>query len=267
MKQSDAVNDYKRNVIYDYVKLRWHHSEILFCELTRKQVLEAYEQLQEECPGVAMREPEFTTLPPSRTRPDGMYIVEVFGYAANLIHRLPWSWCQFLTYAHVKSFSTVLMPEEILDLGIELLRGDGRRQVNILKGGKAGRSRKGVKSHSIRIGSRKSDLHFMVYARQGQRVGVETRWRGDSLAIRTVEVNDRLEDAQVENWRTGWHWLSVLLARDGARELDKEFISRGKYIEEVFGPFSTLSRGLNDQAVLPGVEEVEDVDMPSTADD
>ena len=241
---------YKTNSRYDYVKFRWHDISQTWTEHVREQVEQAFGVFSQAYPTISPKAPKFTIIPASPNKPNGIFIVEIFGFAATLVEMLPIAWMQNLTYAHVKAYARGMTVGGIKQLHWQCLNTSGRRQAVITQGGSAGTSKKGKKMPALRLGSRKSDLHFIVYAREGQAPGFESRWRDEGLAQRTLHVYDVMEDRQVEDWSVGWNWLRALLARDAGDAMFTEFASRGIRLEEMVEDWSSSPAPVGQQTLL-----------------
>lgn len=226
---------YKTNTRYDLVKFRFWDIGAEWTNHVRSQVDAAYETMCIAYPNLSLKEPKYTILPASPNKPNGIFLVELFGFAAEAVKMLPIAWLQYLTYAHVKAFARGMNEEGIKELQWQCVQTSGRRQAVLTQGGSAGTSKKGKRMPGLRIGSRKSDLHFVMYARSGQAPGFESRWRDEGLAQRTMTVYEVMEERQVDDWSVGWDWLRILLARDAADALFVEMAGRGidlnRYVE------------------------------------
>lgn len=249
---------YKTATRYDLVKFRWWNIDVLWTSHVRDTVDAAWQALQDEYPNISLKRPKYTVLPASPNKPNGIFLLELFGFAAEAVRKLPVGWMQYLTYAHVKSFARGMTIEGIKDINFQMINTVGRRQAVLTQGGSAGSSKKGKRMPALRLGSRKSDLHFVVYAREGQAPGFESRWRDEGLADRCLKVHDILEERQIEDWSLGWDWLRLLLSRDASDALFTEMASRGIDLERYVESWSSSPAPIAQQQLLG----IDDDEMP-----
>lgn len=241
---------YKNETRYDLIKFRFRTIDPDYTLAIQTSVMEVFEEFQARHHGLALRVPKFTVLPPSPAKPNGLYIVELLGYAAECVYSMPSGWLQNLTYAHVKSFAHGMTLADIKQMQMELIMSSGRRGVTLIQGGTAGRSKKGVQMPSVRVGSRKSDLHFIIYGRPNQVPGFESRWTGEGLASRTLDVYDTLGGTSATPNRDFWEGLKRLLSRDGADQMFVEMAIRGIALEDYMAQWSRFPASMDQQLML-----------------
>jgi hypothetical protein len=241
---------YKSETRYDLVKFRFRTIDPDYTIAIQDSVMEVFEEFQARHHGLALRVPKFTALPPSPAKPNGLYIVELLGFAAEAVYGLPSGWMQHLTYAHVKSFAQGMTLADIKSLQMQMINSSGRRGVTLIQGGTAGRSKKGVQMPSVRVGSRKSDLHFIIYGRPNQVPGFESRWTGEGLASRTLDVYDALGGTSATPNREFWEGLKRVLGRDGADQMFIEMAIRGIELEDHMHQWSRFPSSLDQQMML-----------------
>src|SRR5574338_647484 len=200
---------------FDYVKLRWRYNGLEFTEQVREMVNEQFVRLAASVPHAALKDPKYTVIDASPNKPDGLFIVELFGLAAEAVRTLPDSWLKNVTYAHVKAFAHGMRYAQVEELQIKYLRSKASRSATLVNGGTSGRSKKGTAMPGIRIGSRKSGWHGVIYARKGFTPGFEGRFRDEQLHQRTLAALDYVVDTDLPDG-FGWAHLLRSLARETA---------------------------------------------------
>lgn len=261
--------DYKRRYIsaarFDYVKLRWDYAGDPLREEVQRVVDEQFILMQASMPYLSLKSPRYVTLPPSPAKPDGMFIVELFGYAAELVRELPAPWLWRLTYAHVKAYATGMPYEHILKLQELYLSRPARRTATVIRGGSASRTAKGRSMPAIRVGSRKSDWHGVIYARWGFAPGFEGRFRDESLYQKVIAALDYWDQGSQAD-TLAWSHLLRSLARTTIDNFETDAAQRGFDLEDYLDGFSTWHRISADQMSL-GVDEDGVLDPPSPEHD
>lgn len=217
---------------FDYVKFQFPDLGAYWSVKARKQIESALLELQAEYPHNTLAEPKFTPLQPRLERPNGLLLVELWGRAAEVVHRLPWQWVEYVTFAHVKSYAD--LPEngtykQLLDLFDQ----PGYRKSARTTPPKRKNSVKHSGLPGLQIGSKKSDLHFTIYARPGERIGVEGKFRDERLYNLRDTACVSYDPASTRS-KEGWRVLLALCARQTLDQLDYEFLSReaelGEYL-------------------------------------
>lgn len=254
---------YITNARFDYVKLRWRYAGVDFTEEVREVVLQEFIKLQATAPHTSLKDPRFTVLDPSPNKPDGIFIVELFGYAAECVKGLPASWLQNVTYAHCKAYAHGMRYAQVEELQLLYLRRKARRSASLINGGTAGRSKKGTAMPGIRIGSRKSGWHGVIYPRKGFAPGFEGRFRDEQVHQRTLAALDFWNMGEMPDMAAWLHFLRSLAA-ETATAFETDAMQREFQLEDFLDEFGPWARQSADQLTL----EIDDEPMlePPTFD-
>lgn len=223
---SEFTSRYATAARFDYVKLTFPDIHPVHRRQVDDVVSFALGKVSEQFQGVELKLPEMTTLPPSPRKPNGLYIVEIYGLASELVHFLPRHWLEFLTYVHVKSY--LLQPGGAgIDRPQELFEDtDGLLTLTVTKPGSAARTNAKAKEKLLRLGSRKSGTHFVIYGRPDEAVGLESRFRDEAvkeIAFECHELGERADIGDAGAWKMAlYRW-----ARKGAEKFTAECYRRG----------------------------------------
>ena len=250
---------------FDYVKLRWRYYSPDFAVDIQDQVYAAWTAIGAEHDVSTIKEPKFTVIDPSPNKPDGLYIVELFGLAAEAVHHLPAGWLMQVTYAHVKAFAHGTRLAQLVEMRDLYMSRSARRGATVINGGTAGRSSKGVAMPGIRIGSRKSDWHGVIYARKGFAPGFEGRFADEGVFQRTLAALD-FWDNGAEPDRAAWNHFLKSCARETATCFETDAMQRGFQLEDYVTTFGGYARAEGEQMALPIEEADEVVDRPPSLD-
>lgn len=225
---------------FDYFKFTFPDSDHKLSARRFQQVEKAVNELMGDAPMGTYKEPKQTWLAPGTTRPNGLHIIEVWGVPAEALRKLPWHWVDYLTYAHVKSYAQ--LPEgKTYDNLLDLFNNPGYRKASRIVPPKRKHSVKQSAYPGLAIGSKKSSIHFAVYTRPGERIGVEARFTDEHLA--TARDNACVAVGEPDTNRSaGWLALLKFLVRKTYQELDYEFLSRDAEYQEFLVEFSTARR-------------------------
>lgn len=222
---------------YDYVKFTFRdshpeHSRKRFDLATRH----VNEYMGDALPGT-WREPKQTFLAPNSTRPNGLHIIEVWGQAAGAVVRFPWSWVEYLTFAHVKTYGDGKDTQSYDEL-LHLFDTPGYRKSTRITPRRQKHSVKDSRRPGLSIGSKKSDLHFAIYVRPGEKIGVEGRFRDERLAVARDNAVLATGEPTTRQPR-GYLMLLRFLATVAQSQLDYEFLSRDAEVDEYLHNFGT----------------------------
>lgn len=248
---------------FDYIKFRWRYAGESLVEHVRELVDAEFIKLQASVPHAALKDPRYTIIPASPSKPDGLFIVELFGLAAEAVKGLPAGWMAFVTYAHVKAFAVGMNYADIVALQQLYMNRSARRSATLIRGGTAGRSQKGTQMPAIRIGSRKSDWHGVIYARRGFAPGFEGRFRDEGVAQRTLAALDYWNHGEMSHAAAWSHFLRSL-ARATVTHFETDAAQRGFQLEDYLGGFTYWHRVPDDQLALD--VEADDVIEPPSFD-
>lgn len=220
---------------FDYVKLTFSDTHPIHRHNVDDTISKAMSFVYEKYQGRTVHLPKMTTLEPSQNKPNGKYIVELFGVAAECVHYLPFGWSQYLRYVHVKSFMSNLRDTGVLAIKDVYESEQGVRSFTPTYPGTRSRSPKGNKLPSLRSGSRKSGTHSIVYQRTGAPIGVEVRFRDEQVTDTTLSVFDLRENTNFSDL-SGWGVLLFTFARKAAEFVERDFFSRNRGPEEFIVP-------------------------------
>lgn len=217
---------------FDYVKFTFRDAHP---DLSQQRFMKALTAVNKFCsemlPGT-WREPKQTFLDPAQSRPNGLHIIEIWGIAANAVVSLPWAWVEYLTFAHVKTYVD-LQGNTTYDELLHLFDTPGFRKGTRITPRRQRHSVKDSSRPGLQLGSKKSDLHFGIYVRPGEKVGVEARFRDERLA--TARDNACLAVGEpTSRAKGGWVVLLRQLASVGRNQLDYEFLSRDAEVDDYF---------------------------------
>ena len=155
-----------------------------------------------------------------------------------------------VTYAHVKAFAHGTRLAQLVEMRDLYMSRSARRGATVINGGTAGRSSKGVAMPGIRIGSRKSDWHGVIYARKGFAPGFEGRFADEGVFQRTLAALDFWDNGQ-EPDRAAWNHFLKSCARETATCFETDAMQRGFQIEEFVQTFGGYARTTGEQMSLP----------------
>lgn len=252
---------YTATARFDYIKLRFKTLHPGLVEEVKMRVWEEWTKLAASAGVKALKDPKFTPIDPSPNKPNGLFIVELFGFAAESVKGLPAGWLQYVTFAHVKSFAHGMRLAHIVELRDKYMSRQARRSVSVINGGTGGRSKKGVAMPAIRIGSRKSDWHGIIYARKGFAPGFEGRYRDEGVYQRTLKALDLWNNGEFPD---GFAWGAFLrdMAGDTAACFETDAMQRDISLEHYIDSFGGYGTQDFDQMAMDIVDE-EPIDLPS----
>lgn len=118
-----------------------------------------------------------------------LYSLQVWGDAARVLHKLPWDLSQYLTEMHVKCYLVEHEPGMYEWLQDAMWAAPYTVNVSFYKSRNSGNAKKGTGERGARIGSRKSDKHSVIYRRQKEKPGFETRVSDKTLKRLVREVD------------------------------------------------------------------------------
>lgn len=262
---AELSTQYAGTCRYDYVKLSFVDSGPEYTNFIRDEVQNAWNNIQAANKVYTLVKPAYTHLNPTSSRPLGRLIVELFGLAAMAVYDLPASWMQFLTYAHVKAYGEYPNVEQLVGLQVKLLTSRGPRNIALNIQGNRSRTGKGMLMPSIRLGSRKSDWHGIIYCRVGENMGVEGRFTDERLAQHTLRVFDTREAHDMPDTAM-WSLLLRQLGRESAQLWSEELQERGIDLAKYVGSFDGYNRNrlqFDDESSMLDEKSIE---LPSPAD-
>lgn len=233
---------------FDLVKFKFNTTDRPFINSVFHAVRDAWKLVQDEHPGRDIKEPRFTLLGPARDRPEGAYIVQLFGLAAQAAYHLPSSWLQYLTYCDIKAWTDNPFLSDLEKLRGEMQGASARRGVTYTVGGTGGTSSKGRAVPTLRVGSRLSDFHFVLYRRRGLPICLEGRFRGERLMDTTISILSATAELEIDDTDV-WRMFRTELASRAARLIAGDMGRRGVRFENYTSQFYPY--GEAEQLVLP----------------
>ena len=228
---------------FDYVKFTFPDADPQASAKRFKRITDYVNEHMGDSPVGSWREPKQTFLSPHYTRPNGYHIVEIWGEAAGAVIRFPWAWVEHMTYAHVKTYADMPEGEDYNSL-LDYFNNAGFRKATRITPRRQRHSKKDSKRPGLQVGSKKSSLHFGIYVRPYERVGVEGRFRDEHLATArdfAVLATDEPTNPKV---RDGYLMLLRFLAQKTQDQLDYEFLSRDREIADFLTGFSRTRRSV-----------------------
>jgi hypothetical protein len=220
----------------DLIKFKFDTTERDFINAVFHQVLDAAKTAQGLHPAHKMKPPKFTLLGPARDRPDGAYIVQLFGLACRAVYHLPSSWLQYVTFADVKCWTDNPRLAELEQLRSEMQGASARRTVTYTVGGTGGTTTKGRGVPTLRVGSRLSDFHYVLYRRTGMPICLEGRFRGERLLDATLSVLDHFAELDVDDTHV-WRVFTTELSSRAAKLIAGDMSRRGVRFENYTSSF------------------------------
>lgn len=175
-----------------------------------------------------------------------LYSIFLIGDAARVYDKIPWRFAAALTEMHVKCW-LVERCEGAGDAFVDAV-WHAPTVVNVapIKSKPKKGKPKGTGQKGVRIGSRKSDKHAVVYPRQGEHHGYEQRLRDAELkkAVAMVELARSSTDKSVHEMTDGesWYMLKTVVSRAGFAYSQKLLREMGINIAEYFSHVSTTPK-------------------------
>lgn len=173
---------------------------------------------------------KFKTVRHQTSDKGSLYSLTLFGDAAQLYDKLPFEWALHLAEMHLKCFLVEHFPGAYEGIADAVWQSKYAVNVTIIKSRVRDKASKGTGEKGLRLGSRKNDKHSVIYRRNNERPGFETRL-ADELVRRTVRqvrtdrdalrVTTTLTDAQC------WHLLHRKLAVQGYAAAMRQFRAMG----------------------------------------
>lgn len=117
-----------------------------------------------------------------------LYSLQLWGDAARVIEHLPWQLTDYITEMHVKCYLVEHTPGAYEWLQDAMWAAPYTVNVSFYKSRHSGNAKKGTGERGARIGSRKSDKHSVIYRRQKEKPGFETRVSDKTLKRMVAEV-------------------------------------------------------------------------------
>lgn len=175
------------NSICDGFKMLWRNVE-------QDEVQRRIERLQDmvlkytsTSPAELSRHIKFKVLRGSAEKSGSLVAVQLTGSAAGVFGHLPWAWAYSLSQVHFKTYAEEVYQGATNGFANAMFASEGTGQLSFFSARKEGNRPKDGGSKGTRVGSRKSDVHTIVYKRQRQRTGIETRVQDRAL---NKAVND-----------------------------------------------------------------------------
>ena len=224
---SEWVLAFSAHARFDFIKLTFPDVHPIHRRNVDETISAAYQKVCIEHGTLGAKLPKMTTLDPSPNKPNGKYIVEAYGIAAELVHHLPAGWMQYLTYMHVKCFFTNPETRGVPELKEMYETKLGPRSFNITYPGSRSQTDKGNSLPSLRSGSRKSGSHGIWYQRMGQPIGGEVRFRDEQVTDLTFDVLDLIESRHMPD-TSGWGTLLWQASRKAGEFLERDFLFRNE---------------------------------------
>lgn len=241
---SEFVSQYATAARFDYLKFSFPDTHPIHRQQVDEVLSHALGLVSEKYGLSSLVPPKMTTLPPSPAKPNGKYIVELWGGAAMLVMYLPRHWLEFVTYVHVKSY--IAQPGGVgIERVDELMRDtEGLLTYTFTKPGRANNSPVKAREPGARLGSRKSGAHFSLYARPGQLVGLEGRFRDEfvkDIASECYELGAKHDIGDTGAWQTALYRWARLAGEKFCHELYRRELDPHEFGYPV--TYEEMSRG------------------------
>lgn len=249
----------------DYIKFNFEDLGPSYTTWINQVVTQVWEAKQFIHSTREMSKPKFTFLGPAKDRPMGAYIVELFGFSAQIVYDLPIEWLARVTFFHVKAFTTMYREAEVVKFGQDCMAGYARRGVTVHQRGNNYRGVKGL-SRTVRVGSKLSDFHYVVYRRPAAHAGMECRYRGKRLDDIKFSALDHFAERSVDS-QIVWQYFVADLARDGINLAFKDMARRGITAEQFTGGFMSYLEEERAAQQAPMATEMIDNPLPVYYDD
>lgn len=123
-----------------------------------------------------------------------LYSLTLYHEAAALYYLLPFEWANHLQEMHFKAYFVEAEPGIYQMIPDAVYAANYSLNISIFKSRIREKHKKGTGEKGVRIGSRKSDKHGVIYRRAQERPGFETR-TSDELVRRSVREVRRDRDA------------------------------------------------------------------------
>lgn len=118
--------------------------------------------------------------------------IQLWGAAARQLHMMPWSLTAHLTEMHVKCYGVQASPdayEWLVDAAYHAIQ-HSNVQLSFFGNKATKKSNPKGDGKGVRLGSKKSDKHSVVYKRRGERPGIEVRISDRTMRRCVQEVED-----------------------------------------------------------------------------
>lgn len=181
-----------------------------------------------------------------------LYSMLLIGDAARLYDKLPFEWAVHLAEMHLKCYLVEHAPGAYEGIADAVWQSAYAVNVTIIKSRVREKSSKGTGEKGVRLGSRKNDKHSVIYRRQGQRPGFETRVADELVrrVVRTVRADrDTLRDKANLTDADCWALVHRRLAVAGYAAAMKAFRAMGVNL----GDYVSGATNLPDPALEVGV--------------
>lgn len=159
-----------------------------------------------------------------------LYSLTVYHEAAQLYEQFPFEWALHLQEMHFKTYLVQVSPGSYEWIADAVHQAEYAINVSLFKSRIREKNKKGTGEKGVRIASRKSDKHSIIYRRAGERPGFETR-TSDELVRRTVRSVRADRDAVRASVKMDdaacWQLLHNKLARAGYAAAMKALRSMG----------------------------------------
>ena len=232
------------NSVCDGYKMLWR-------DLDQDKLTQRIERLQsivyhetDTDPAEMSRHIKVKVLRSSGERAGGLVAVQVTGEAARSFGHLPWSWAFSLSQVHFKTWADEVYLGATDGFADAMFRSEGLGQLSFFSAKKDGKNKKDGGSKGTRVGSRKSDVHTIVYKRQRERTGIETRVQDKALNRIVGEVD--LSDANPDEPLRDAQKMGALHRRaaiHGFRMFLRELRRRGVCLTSYFRTVAPFAQG------------------------
>lgn len=230
--------------VCDGLKMLWR--DLAQDELTRR--IERLQDLvltrTDTDPGELSKHVKMKVIRASGEKRGGLVAVQLTGPAARVFGHLPWSWAYSLSQVHFKTYAEEVFDGATNAFADAMFQSDGTGQLSFFSARKVNNRPKDGGSKGTRVGSRKSDVHTIVYKRQRQRTGIETRVQDQALikAVNDIEVlTGGFEDETSDARKYGA--LHRRAAHHGYKTFLRELRRRGVRITDYFSSCSPHPEG------------------------
>lgn len=150
------------------------------------------------------------------TSPHGsLWSLFLTGDAARAVVQLPWEHAHHLTELHVKAYLVENEPGAYEWLQDAMWVRDAGVNITFFRSKVRDKHVKGTGEKGVRIGSRKSDKHSVIYRRPNEKPGFETRVSDKTLRRLVNEVFDVAYDAADSQALTDRHLWELLRGKVG----------------------------------------------------
>jgi hypothetical protein len=235
--------------VCDGFKMLWR--ELPQDELARrKERLFHLVETHTDCPGGEItKHVKVKVLRASGEKRGGLVAVQVTGPAAAVFAHLPWSWAWSLSQTHFKTYADEVYQGATDGFADAMFHSEGYGQLSFFSAKKEQNRKKDGGQKGTRVGSRKSDVHTVVYKRQRERTGIETRVQDKALNRTVAAVEDiTIPNDELAPDRVKFARLHSAAARHGFTKFLAELRRRGICLTTYFSSVTTEPDG----ATFPG---------------